>query len=469
VRNIEKSRGAVMQNGVTSLEDSIDSSSAQTSSYSFLRAWVVVLFASLFFLYEFIQLNMFNAISSELMLAFHIDATQLGKLSSYYFISNVGFLFIAGMLLDRFSARKIILTALGICIVGTALFATTTSIGWASFFRFLTGIGSAFCFLSVIRLATRWFSAKHLALVTGVIVTMAMIGGMVAQTPLTLLVNMVHWRHALLIDAGLGLVIFAIIFFTVKDYPSSHKEQYALEKKHISDMGYWKSLGLAFLKIHNWLGGIYTCLMNLPIGLFGGIWGLLFLTNAQGIAKIDASYITSMLFIGTIIGGPLVGWISDKIRLRKIPMMIGAAVSLGLIMIVIMTPHLSFYTLIFLFFLIGVSTSTQIIGYPVVAENSISAITAMSVSVVSITTMSGYAVFMPLFGHLMDLHALTQHHAAGVYTASDFSWAVLIFPIGFVLAFLASFCLRETHCQSRQESETAKPMPHKDDTCILES
>ncbi|WP_423063196.1 MFS transporter [Candidiatus Paracoxiella cheracis] len=458
-----------MQRLATDLENSIELTKPVANSHSLLRAWVVCLFASLFFFYEFIQLNMFNAISSQLMQTFHIDATELGRLSSFYFISNVAFLFVAGMLLDRFSTRKIILTALGICIVGTALFSTTTSILWASVFRFMTGIGSAFCFLSVIRLSTRWFPAKHLALVTGVIVTMAMIGGMVAQTPLALLAQAVEWRNALLIDACFGVIIFAIIWFGVKDYPSSHKKQHALEQQHIHDMGYWKSLGLAFLKIHNWLGGIYTCLMNLPIGLLGSIWGVLFLMDTHGMSKVAASYITSMLFFGTIIGGPFVGWLSDKMGRRKIPMIIGSVMSLGLILVVMLAPHLAFYTLMLMFLLLGITTSTQIIGYPVVAENSIPAITAMSVSVVNITTMGGYAVFQPFFGRLMDLHARNLHHTVGVYTASDFNWAMLIFPIGFVVALLASFCLRETHCQSREEPATIQTAQNKDVECTLGS
>ncbi len=92
--------------------------------------------------------------------------------------------------------------------MGIVSFALTTSIFWASLFRFLTGIGSAFCFLSVISLATRWFPSARLALVTGVIVTIAMLGGIAAQTPLMLLQHMVGWRNALVIDAAVGALIF---------------------------------------------------------------------------------------------------------------------------------------------------------------------------------------------------------------------------------------------------------------------
>lgn len=418
---------------------------------SLARSWVVCISASLFFFYEFIQMNMFNAISAPFMQDLHLNATQLGKISSFYFIANVIFLFFAGMLLDRFSSKKIILIALSICIGGTALFAASTHLAWASACRFLTGIGGAFCFLSVIRLATRWFPAARMALVIGVVVTMAMIGGMIAQTPLTLLVQAVNWRWALLIDACFGLVIFGLILILVQDFPPSYAEQHQREHQQIHQMGYWKSIRLAFLKMQNWWGGIYTCLMNLPLSLLGGIWGALYLASTHQLSHLQATYVTSMLFLGTIIGGPISGWISDRIRLRRLPMMIGAVSALILIFIIMLTPQLSLISLIILFLALGLMTSTQIIGYPTVAENSISAITAMSVSVVNIATMGGQAIFQPIFGRLMDWYAKMHHQTMGVYVSDDFYWAMYIFPVGFVVALVAVFKLRETYCRRREE------------------
>lgn len=438
-------------------EDPEEISITTKSTASTWQGWLVCLCASLFFFYEFIQMNMFNAISTQLMQAFHVNATQLGRLSSFYFIANVIFLFPAGMLLDRVSTRKIILSSLGICILGTALFAWTSSVAWASVFRFLTGIGSAFCFLSVIRLSTRWFPAARMALVIGIVVTMAMIGGMAAQTPLTLLAQAVSWRSALFIDAAFGVVIFALIMGFVVDYPPSHRQQHQREQQQISQMGYWKSMGLAFLKMQNWFGGIYVCLMNLPISLLGGIWGVLYLGDAHQLSRLDATYVTSMLFLGTIVGGPISGWLSDRIRLRRLPMIVGAIISLALILVIMLVTHLSIISLLILFLAIGLATSTQIIGYPTVAENSIPAITAMSVSVVNITVMSGQAIFQPIFGRLMDLHAKLHHQTMGVYVGSDFTWAMLIIPVGFIIALLAVFNLRETYCRRREETVAKQP------------
>lgn len=414
------------------------------------RAWIVVMVASLFFFYEFIQMNVFNSIATSLMQDFNINAEKLGDMSSSYFIANVIFLFIAGMLLDRCSTRRVILASLGICIIGTGLFSITHSFYLACLFRFLTGIGSAFCFLSVIRLASRWFPASRMAMVTGFVLTSAMLGGWISQTPMEMLAQMVHWRTALQIDAVAGLFIFLLIALIVKDYPEHHTQAHLNEQKQIHELGYFKSLRMAFLRMQNWFGGLYVCFMNLPVGLLGGLWGVLYLTTTHDISKIHASEVSSMLFVGTMIGSPIMGWFSDKIQMRRPPMLIGALVSFALVAIVIFIPNLSFSTLFWLFLAIGFFTSAQIIGYPLVAENSLRVITAMSVSVVNISVQGGNAIFQPFFGYLLDRHMLARAHAISTnFMPSDFDWALWIFPIGFILAILIVFLLPETRCKQR--------------------
>lgn len=418
---------------------------------SSLRAWIVILVGSLFFFYEFIQLNMLNSISTQLMHSLNINATQLSEMSSYYFVSNVIFLFFAGMILDRYSAKRVILLALLICIAGVFGFSMATSYWQTVACRFFIGIGSAFCFLSVIRLATRWFHERKLAFVTAIIVAMAMLGGSMAQTPFEMLIEATSWRHALVVDGFLGIVIFFVILGFVQDYPPYFAKEVKAEFKEVGQMGYWKSMGLAFLKKQNWLGGIYTSLMNLPLSVLGGLWGETYLQDAHGLSHLNAANVSMMIFWGTMIGGPLFGWVSDKIANRRQPMLVGAVLSLILMSVVIFIPGVSYVGLLLIFLIIGLTTSAQIIGYPVVAESSLPAITAMSVSVVNITTMGGQFLFQRSFGFLMDWHA---HHAKGqqwLYTGTDFHWAMLMFPAGFLLAFLAAFALKETFAKPRHD------------------
>ncbi|MFN7096440.1 MAG: MFS transporter, partial [Gammaproteobacteria bacterium] len=282
------------------------------------RAWLVCIVAGLFFFYEFIQMNMISSLNQDLMRVYQIQATDLGILSSCYFLANVIFLLPAGQLLDRFSTRKIIITSLGICVAGTFGFAMANSLLLASIFRFLTGIGSAFCFLSCIRLASRWFPARRMALISGLVVTMAMLGGWVAQEPFTRVIELVGWRNTVLLDAVLGVVILFMIFMVVSDYPAEKNEHFTNQKKLLSNLGYWESIKAAYFKKQNWFGAVYTCLMNLPIFLMGAAWGSLYLEQIHHFSRDQATSITGMIFFGTVLGSPLAGFVSDKVGRRKV-------------------------------------------------------------------------------------------------------------------------------------------------------
>jgi sugar phosphate permease len=406
-----------------------------------LRGWVVCLCASLFFFYEFIQLNMFNAINGAMAASLHLTAAQVGSLSAYYLYATIALLFIAGLILDRYSTRLVMLLALLTCIIGLFWFSTVQTLGLAKLCYALTGIGGAFVFLSCLRLASRWFAPEHMALITGCIVTMAMLGGDLAQWPLMHLVEAYGWRQAIIIDAYLGIAIWAIIFLVVRDYPPQIAKGEETQHQQLEQLGVIESLLGAFKQLHNWLCGLYTCLMNLPISLLGGVWGVLFLVKVHHLSNDSSAIITSMLFWGTIIGSPIMGLFSDVFSMRKAPMLYGAVVSLAVMVAILMLPNLGFVSLSALFFLLGFVTSTQVLSYPFIAERSPAMITATSLSVGSFVIMGGQGIFRWFYGVVLQWHA-AERGAAGVYTAADYTFAAWLFPITIIVAFAAAALTR---------------------------
>jgi MFS family permease len=410
----------------------------------------VTLTAALFFFYEFIQLIMPNAINIELMQAFHLDATGLGWLVSMYFWGNVIFLFPAGMLLDRYSTKKLLMGAVIFCTLGTFVFALAQPLWLAASGRLVVGLGAAFCFLSCIRLASRWFPPSKMAFVTGIVVTMAMLGGFVAQSPMVVLTQWLGWRDAILLDASLGIVIALMIFLFVQDRPPNSTTNAKEDRKHLKTIGFFRCLKLVLLNPINWLGGLYTCLLNLPVFLLGGLWGIRYLVQAHDLTKVQASYATSMLFVGIIFGSPAFGWFSDHIGLRRLPMILGAILSLIIILTMMYVPNLSLPALMFIFFLIGFVTSSQVLSYPTIAELNPIVLTGTAMSVASMTIMSSGMIFDPLFGWLLERNwnfkIINNEH---IYSVHDFNTAMWIMPIAFFVAIAVACMIRETYCESQ--------------------
>jgi MFS family permease len=448
-REHKNMRTMAMQATLTNKERSI-LQTIDTTHDRGIMAWVVVLSASLYFFYEFIQMNVFASIDVQLMQAFHLDAPELGRLASLYFYANAVFVFPAGVLLDRYSPKRLLLIAVILSTLGTLAFALATEYWVAAVSRFIVGTGAAFCFLGCIRIASRWFPPKKMAFVTGMAVTIAMTGGLVAQTPFALLTDWMGWRHAMLWDAGLGIIIFFAIYYLVQDRPPNSQNEINADINCLQTLGFWRSISLVITNRYNWLCGLYTSLMNLPVFLLGALWGIHYLVEVRQLSIVHASYATTLFFVGVMLGAPAFGWLSDRIGRRIIPMIAGAILSLVVILILMTAPHLALMQLIVLFFLIGFTTSSQVLSYPVIAELNPIALTGSAVSIDSITIMIGGVVFQPLFGYFMEWnwdHKVVD--GVHIYAASDFSYAMFILPIAFVISLVISFFIKETYCKSQ--------------------
>lgn len=404
-------------------------------------AWLVCLSAGLFFFYEFFQLNLFDVINQPLRDEFQIDATQLSWMSSAYLWADILFLLPAGVILDRYSTRLVILTAMTICVLGTIGFALTHSFMWASFFHFLSGIGNAFCFLSCVVLVSNWFQPRRQALVIGCLVTMAFTGGMMAHTPLAFLNEHFGWRYSLLIDGAAGALILLWIYLFVRDDPND-AVKYELQNQDSLSSQFMKALANS----QNWLSGLYTSCLNLPIMVICALWGASYLQVVHQLPQMVASNIVSLIFIGSIIGCPVMGWMSDTLGHRKPLMVFGAVATFLTVIPLFLGIELSETALGVLFFLLGFFTSTQVITYPLIAESNPKCSTGAATGIASVIIMGGGGVGQVLFGWLMQHHAGVSSYQ---YTVADFQFAMWMFPIAVLVAFLAILFTRETHCMRR--------------------
>lgn len=418
------------------MSKSLSQAPPQPHSKGNYYAWLVCLSAGLFFFYEFFQLNLFDVINQRLRQEFVINPTELGWMSSAFVWGNVLFLLPAGLMLDRYSARTVILSALSICILGVFGFGFSHTFISATFFHALTGVGNGFCFLSCVVLVSRWFPPRQQALVIGCIVTMAFLGGMSAHTPFAHLNAVFGWRYAVMWDGLLGLLIFAWIAAIVKDKPGS---QHVPTQTHSLKRDVFQALH----NRQNIYAGLYTACLNLSIMVMCALWGNSYLREVHLVSSLEASHIVNDIFIGSIIGCPFVGWMSDKLGRRKPIMLIGAIITLALTTPLVMPITFSGSILKMLFFSLGLCTSTQVLSYPLIAANNPSSITGTATAMASILIMGVGGVAQVLFGALLQYHG---HHFSAHDAMADFRFAMWIFPISALIASLIVFFMQEgTH------------------------
>ncbi len=397
------------------------------------RAWVVCLSAGLFFLYEFLQLTVFDVINPALRADFSINPLQLSWLSSAYLWANIAFLIPAGLLLDRFCARMVVLSALLLCVLGTLGFALTHLYYWAFFFHALAGVGNAFCFLACVVFVSRWFPANRQTLVIGCITTMAFAGGVLAHTPMAYLTAKFGWRHALGVDVALGVLILIWLGKVLHDRPRQPRQP----ARALLTWRDWIRLASHRQIV---LPGLYTACLNLPIMVLCALWGASYLTQVQQLSSLEASNVVSLLFFGSMLGCPLVGWLSDYTASPRGVMVLGSLVTLLVWMPFFTLSTLPIVALSGLFFLLGFFTSTQVISYPLIASSQTAQYTGIATAIASIIIMGSAAFAQILFGSLLQWHRMHQ-----LFAVTNYTFALGLFPVTTVIALLAIILTGRNH------------------------
>jgi MFS family permease len=407
------------------------------------KAWLVCFIGSLFFLYEFIQLSSFDALNQFLTAHFSLSASQLSLLGSAFLWGNVIFLLPAGFLLDKFGPRKVILISLAIAVLGVGIFAFSHSFILAFTSRLMTGVGNAFCFVSLVVLVSRWFPASKQAFAMGTLVNMAFIGGMFSHTPLVWLLSHFSWQKLMLANMLLGILVWGLIFLFLADYPANRASEFS--NKHTTNIGFWQSFRKVLIA-QNVFAGLYTACLNLPIMVLCALWGMQYLQVVHHLSIYQASNVVSMIFLGSMIGCPLAGWLSDQMQLRKPVMWFGVIAALVLSMPLFFADlSLSQTALAFIFFGLGCVTSTQVLSYPMIAESNSFEYAGRACSIASMIIMGGGMLAQMLFGYLLDWH----HGSSKLPGVSDFHFAMKLFPCSILLALLSMFILRETFCKNQ--------------------
>ena len=192
----------------------------------------------------------------------------------------------------------------------------------------------------------------------------------------------------------------------------------------------------------------------MPIMLLDALWGGLYLVQVYHLNMASATFVTSMIFFGTIVGSPTAGWLSDRIGQRKLPMILGAIFSILTISIILFVPQLSYNQLLISFFALGFFTSTQIVAYPIITESNDPAYTGTAMAIASILIMGGAALAQIFVGWMLRLNwDGTMLKGVAIFGSQDFRTAFTPILIGFGIALLLVFFIRETYCRHYQDKQ----------------
>ena len=441
-----------MNDNTSSTLSSCDKSSTSCCAFKKYLPIIMWLIVAIFYFYENILQVSPGVMVPELMRELHVNAEALGNLSAFYFYAYASMQIPVGLLLDRFGPRRLVTMALISCVLGTFLFGNAHAVWQAELGRFFIGFGSAFAAVSCLAIAANWFSYKHFALLTGMMITIGFAGGVAGETPLAAMVMHWGWRHSMFSFSVIGLVLACLAWLIINDKPDTERAKAHHEHTHGETGLSIKNIlrGLAFIIASKecWLVVIYGGLMFAPTSIFGALWGVPFLMQAYHLPRDIAAGIISMLYIGWMIGAPLGGFISDKIGKRKTLMRWASVGAFASMMFIIYVPNLSNWILSALVLFFGFSSAGFLLSFSVIKEINSPKNSGTALGYMNMFNMIGGAVGQPLVGMILDHFWSGQmQNGIRVYSVSNFHYALAALPIMLGISFFIVPFIKETYCR----------------------
>ncbi len=159
-----------------------------------------------------------NAVlSPHLVAELGLDATDLGLLTSVYFLTFAAFQLPLGMLLDRFGPRRVEATLLLFAAAGAGLFAVSSHATELIIGRALIGLGVSACLMASFKAFVLWFPAARLPAVNGWVLAAGGLGALVATVPVEAALKLTDWRGLFVILAGLSFAVAAALLWAVPE------------------------------------------------------------------------------------------------------------------------------------------------------------------------------------------------------------------------------------------------------------
>lgn len=213
----------------------------------------------------------------------------------------------AGLAADRIGPRRTLAGGMTLVAVGEILFGLAHAAGPALAGRALVGIGDAFIFLSVLRIAQNWFPARRYAPLALLTATAGALGQIFATIPLGGALDVLGWEPVF-IGTGVMAAIAALVgLLVMRDRPAGAVAASAAAPARGTGPGIGRSIALAFAS-RGTRRGFWT-----HFGLMGpfvavtALWGYPYLVRGLGMAEGPARAWLLATVVMCAVSSPLIG------------------------------------------------------------------------------------------------------------------------------------------------------------------
>src|SRR5688572_1078174 len=156
-------------------------------------------------------------IAKDLIADFGLAPSDLGLLTSAYFLSFAAAQLPLGVALDRYGPRRCTAALFLVAGAGALVFGLARDLTMLSAGRALIGLGVSAGLMGSIKAFTLWFPRERLISLTGWLIGIGSVGTLTATAPVEALLGPLGWRALFLGLGALSLAAAALIFFVMPE------------------------------------------------------------------------------------------------------------------------------------------------------------------------------------------------------------------------------------------------------------
>ena len=390
---------------------------------------VVVTFGMGYFLSYFFR-NVNAVLSPLIVTEFDLNATQIGFLTSVYFIMAVLVVMPIAILLDHHGPRRVLFWQMVISIFGCSVFALSQSAGMLLVGRALIGIGLAGCLTTAFKAVTVWFPRDRWATGISMVLGVGSLGVIAGTQPLQWLLNIVTWRDVFWLGLAVCALTSLVTLFAVpeRNSPAQDQPMKGIYRKVLALPLFWRLMPVASLSMAAFFS-------------IQGLWANAWMADVVGLTQAEVGHRLFVMALAMSCGMLLNGTIADMLTSVGVPLAVVMTVGFTCLLFSQLVLVMEFAPRAYWpWAMMGFTGNVGALAYPLLIRRFPASVSARAISVLAMFNFGLAFAIQFLVGWVLDIW---DQRADGAYPAMAYSLGIGLFLGLQILAFVWFLMSRE--------------------------
>lgn len=329
------------------------------------QAWLVWLLAVAFVVYLFGFQTGYAIVNPSVQKDVGLSVAQVGTIAAVYTWVFAACQFFSGSLLDRLGARRVLPGCIALVTLGIFVFANAGSFEMLLLSQIIIAIGACAGFVGAGYVGGQWFGMAKFSLMFGLVQFAASLFSAFGQNLLGLALEHQPWRIVFNEIAVAGIVLLVLGTLFIRDAAP----QVATREVGVGDFlsSLWRGLAAVARIRHVWLAAAFGAMCFGTMLSLGVVWGPK-LMMARGLEPATATGTASLLWLGLAAGCFAIPAWSDRLRRRKLPIVLGTMLQLVTIGLILWLPSMNAPMAMVLCLLFGFGNAVHMLAFSTAAD-----------------------------------------------------------------------------------------------------